>query len=183
VTWVYPAGSAASLIASDHVAAPTRAVLQARMAARPVAPRFFDAVAYATLDSVCARLIVGVPHVDIAGAIDARLAGDIGDGWRYNTLPPDGEAYRQGLERIEALAVCLGSAGFVALAPDAQDAVLTAAQKASPRWFEELIAEAAETAYAHPAVQGAIGYAGFADLPGWQAIHLDERDAREPVDE
>jgi gluconate 2-dehydrogenase gamma chain len=182
VTWTYPAGSVGQLIASDHVAEPTRIALQKRMDAAPAAPRFFDAAEFASLSAVCARLIVDLPKVDIADSIDARLADGIGDGWRYDALPADGEAYRQGLRMIDATARLLGDAAFVALGPEAQDAVLTAVQESSRRWFEELLAEAVETAYAHPAVQGAIGYAGFADLPGWTAIGLDERDAQEPVD-
>ena len=183
MTWVYPAGSAADLIASEHVAAPTRAALDARGQARPGAPRWFDAAAFALLDAVCARLITGVARVEIAAAIDARLADGIGDGWRYDTLPPDGQAFVQGLRTVEATAKLLCGAAFVDLDPDRKDAVLAAVQTASRRWFEELLAEATETAYAHPAVQAAIGYAGFADLPGWTAIGIDQRDAREPVDE
>lgn len=183
MTWVYPAGSAADLIASDHVAAPTRAALQARAARPKVLPRWFDADDFALLEAVCARLITGVPQVDIAGAIDARLADGIGDGWRYDALPPDGEAYRAGLRAIDATAVSFHAQPFVTLDAGQQDEVLTAVQLASQRWFEELLAEATETAYANPAVQAAIGYAGFADLPGWTAIGLDQREAREPVDE
>ncbi|QYE34068.1 gluconate 2-dehydrogenase subunit 3 family protein [Polymorphobacter sp. PAMC 29334] len=183
MTWLYPAGSVGNLIASDHVAEPTRAALQKRMASEPTGPRFFDSAEFDLLRAVCARLIVDVPQVDIAGAIDARLADGTGDGWRYDVLPSDDAAYRQGLRTIEATAKLLGGAPYVALALDVQDAVLVSVQKSSRRWFEELLAEATETAYAHPAVQDAIGYAGFADLPGWAAIGLDERDAQEPVDE
>lgn len=153
------------------------------MAAEPTAPSWFDAAELASLCAVCARLIVEVPQVDIAGVIDARLAAGTGDGWRYDALPADGEAYRQGLRTIDATAKLLGGAAFLMLGPEAQDAVLVAVQKTSRRWFEELLAEATETAYAHPAVQGAIGYAGFADLPGWTVIGLDQREAYEPVDE
>ncbi|MGI4879914.1 MAG: gluconate 2-dehydrogenase subunit 3 family protein [Janthinobacterium lividum] len=183
MTWTYPAGSVGQLIASDHVAEPTRIALQARMAAKPGPPRWFDATEFALLCGVCARVIVDVPQVDIAGVIDARLAAGTGDGWRYDALPTDGEAYRQGLSTIDATARLLGGAAFLMLGPEAQDAVLAAVQKTSRRWFEDLLAEAAETAYAHPAVQGAIGYAGFADLPGWIRIGLDEREAHEPIDE
>ena len=87
MTWAYPAGSAAALIASDHVAAPTRDALRQRLAALPVAPRWFDSDDFAVLGAVRARLIVDVPPVDIAGAIDAQLAAGIGDGWRYDALP------------------------------------------------------------------------------------------------
>jgi len=182
VTWIFPAGSVGTLIASDHVAEPTRIALQARMAAAPTAPRWFDAAEFALLCAVCARLIVD-PPLDIAGSIDARLADGIGDGWRYDALPADGDAYRQGLRTIEATAKLVCGASFVALGAEQQDAVLATVQETSRRWFEEMLAEAVETAYAHPALQGAIGYAGFADLPGWTAIGLGEREAYEPIDE
>ncbi|MBW3634848.1 MAG: GMC family oxidoreductase [Armatimonadetes bacterium] len=51
----------------------------------------------------------------------------------------------------------------------------------SPRFFEELLAEATEHYYAHPLAQEEIGYAGFADAPGWKRIGLDERENREPA--
>ena len=35
--------------------------------------------------------------VDLADAIDRRLAAGTNAGWRFATLPPDGEAYREGL--------------------------------------------------------------------------------------
>ena len=47
------------------------------------------------------------------------------------------------------------------------------------RFFEEMLSELTATYYAHPLAQQEIGYAGFADLPGWTRIGLDEREARE----
>ena len=67
---------------------------------------------------------------------------------------------------------------FAALAPDRQDALLTAVQAGAPpgaawpfsptRWFAELLAGLAELAYADPRVQLSIGYQGMADADGRQ---------------
>ncbi len=52
--------------------------------------------------------------------------------------------------------------------------------KAMPanKFFEELLAEATTNYYAHPIAQEEIGYAGMADVPGWQRIGLNEREER-----
>lgn len=188
----YPAGTVRALLSTDAVTAPTRAALKERLA-RPVAvaPRFLSDDAFATLRAACARLLPD-PRIDVAGPIDARLADGTGDGWRYDALPPDGEAYRRGLAGIDQAARDVFGDGFAALPPDGQDLVLVAVQGGTPageawrglpagRFFEELLTEAAELYFAHPLAQEAIGYAGMADAPGWTRIGLDEREAREPV--
>lgn len=174
MTSSYPAGTVGHLIAGEHVAAPTRAALEVRLAERFTAPRWFDAAEFTTLTALCARLAPPGSHatVDVAGAIDARLADGRGNGWRYAALPPDGEAYRQALAQL---------GDFAALDLATQDAAIATLQRRSPQLFEELLAEVAETFYSHPLAQEEIGYAGMADLPGWSRIGLDQREDREPV--
>jgi hypothetical protein len=80
---------------------------------------------------------------EIALEIDRRLSRGDGDGWRYDILPPDREAF--------ALAL---------------DEKVTPEQ--ATRFREDLLAEVTEIAYAHPEVQYALGYVGFADAYGWR---------------
>ena len=47
------------------------------------------------------------------------------------------------------------------------------------RFFEELLAEAAENYYSHPLAQEEIGYVGMADLPAWERLGLNQLDDRE----
>ncbi len=189
---LYPPGALQQLLESDAVTPATREVLQARLA-RPLvaAPQFFSAREIETLRAVSARLVPQpespVP-VDIAGFVDERLARGEGNGWRYDDLPTDGEMLRAALHGLDESA---GDDGFVRLEIAGQDALLSAMQKGeiegetwktlpAARAFEEVLAELVEHFVAHPLAQSDIGYAGFADAPGWTKIGLNEREKREP---
>ena len=191
----YPAGTVLALLETALVTPPTRRALQARLAQpATVAPRFFDRSSFATLSAMCARLIPpieGVQWLDIAGTIDRTLADGIGDGWRYDAMPPDALAYPQGLQGMDESACALFGAPFCQLEAAQQDSVLRAVQAGNApgsvwqtlpaaRFFEDLLAAAVQACYAHPLAQESIGYAGMADAPGWQAIGLNELEAREP---
>ncbi len=202
----WPDGWALPVIASPATTAPTRRALLARLdATPPAAPRFFSADAFETFQAACARLVPATglaAPVDVAWAIDARLAAGTGDGWRYATLPPDGEAFRLGVAGLDAAAEAAHAERFCDLSGAQQDALLHDAQHArgpfaaalpagfdAAHWFADWLAEAAGLFYAHPLAQQDIGYAGFADAgptdgapgaPGWTRIGLDEREDREP---
>ena len=191
----YPAGTVVALLQSASVTALTRRALQARLAQpATVTPRFFDLPSFTALGAICARLIPsiqGIGYLDIAGAIDQTLADGIGDGWRYDAMPADAQAYQRGLHGIDQSACTLFGAPFCQLELAQQDSVLRAVQAGvapgstwqampSARFFEELLAATVQACYAHPLVQESIGYAGMADAPGWQAIGLNQLEAREP---
>lgn len=191
----YPPGTVRGLLATNLVTPPTRAALRARLdEAAPAEPRFFDPAAYATLRAACARLIPQPERpspVDLAHDIDRRLAEDKSDGWRYDRMPPDPEAYRLGLGGLDESARAMFGAGFAALDGPRQDAVLGAVQRAeapgaswtrlpADRFFEELLGECVEGYYSHPLAQEEIGYVGMADAHGWQAVGLDQLAPHEP---
>lgn len=48
------------------------------------------------------------------------------------------------------------------------------------RVFPALLAEVTEAYYSHPLAREEIGYMGMGDARGWQAMGLNELDAREP---
>ena len=191
----YPAGTVRALLATDRVTPQTRAVLVARLEALPERhPRALGDAAFAILRAVCARLIPQPERsepIDLAGAVDDRLARGEGNGWRYATMPPDAEAYRRGLLGVDECARATFGAAFVALDGAGQDAVLRAVQRGDAageawqtlpagRFFEELLAELVESYYSHPLAQEEIGYVGFADAHGWQALGLDRLAPHEP---
>jgi hypothetical protein len=201
----HPRGTVLDLLETPAVTPATRRVMQARLAGAPglapgegAPPRHFDAAAFATLRATCARLLALGDHDGpsaewVAAAIDHRLARGAGDGWRYDALPPDGVAYRRALAGLDALATAEHDRPFSELAGEAQDALLARMQRGdvhgaawhrldAPRCFEELLAESVECLYAHPLALDEIGYAGFADAPGWRAVGLDAREPREPPD-
>ena len=195
----YPSGTVRALLGTEHVSDATRTALENRLM-EPVEyePQFLAPEAYALLEAVADRLF---PQPDrpsqriaLAPAVDQRLAEGRADGWRYDALPPDREALRMGLGGICEIAQELFQADFMALQPAQQDTVLQTLAGGQPpgstwktldaaRFFEELLAELAETYYAHPLAQEEIGYAGLADLPAWTRIGLNEREEREPVRE
>ena len=192
----YPSGTVRALLGTEHVSEATRTALQARLdAPATYEPQFLAPESYALLAAVAGRLLPqpdrpGQP-VPLAPAVDQRLTEGRADGWRYDALPPDREAYRLGLGGIQEIAQALFQADFLLLNPEQQDAVLHALAAGTPpgaawqtlhagRFFEELLAELTETYYAHPLAQEEIGYVGMADLPAWTRIGLNEREDREP---
>ncbi|WP_310398149.1 gluconate 2-dehydrogenase subunit 3 family protein [Hymenobacter sp.] len=193
----YPPGTVRALLGTAHVSEATRAALQGRLdASATYEPQLLAPETYALLEAVAARLFPqpdrpGQP-IALAPAVDQRLATGESDGWRYDALPPDREAYRLGLGGIQEVAQALFQADFTSLPPEQQDAVLRALADGHPpgaawetldagRFFEELLAELTENYYAHPLAQEEIGYAGMADLPAWTSIGLDEKEDREPA--
>jgi choline dehydrogenase-like flavoprotein len=193
---------------TELVTPPTRAALEARLrateriaaGARPT-PRFFTNEEFFNLTAVCSRLLAPGPGdpisgAEIAGAIDARIADGKTDGWRFDGLPRDGEAYRAALNWLDSATASPGGDGeysaicaFAAAATAAQDVALSSLRDGrasipgldrSERIFQDLLAEAVEIYYSHPLAQEEIGYTGAADGRGWKRIGLGEADAWEP---
>ena len=188
-----------AVLASTSVSPATRQVLTARLdaLARPpiTAGARLTAAQVTTLRAVIDRLVPQADHdrpVDIVAAIDARLAAGRTDGWRYDVMPADPEAIVKGLAGLDEAAWLRHARDFADLTPERQDALLRLVQQGNVpgetwrtlpprRWFEDVLAEACEIFVADPLTQDDMGYAGYADLPDWWAIGLDQRDAREPA--
>ncbi|MBC6610406.1 gluconate 2-dehydrogenase subunit 3 family protein [Hymenobacter sp. BT507] len=191
----YPEGTVRALLATDLVTDATRAALQARLDAPLYEPQYLDGATYEMLRAVAARLFPQPDRpdnpIELAAAIDERLLNGESDGWRYDILPPDREAYKLGLGGIRESAQAMFGNNFLVLTDEQKDEVLTAVQHAKApgetwktlsavRFFEELLAELTENYYAHPLGQEEIGYVGMADVPGWHHIQLNELEPREP---
>lgn len=191
-------GTLDNLLASPFVTPPTRDALFARAIPPPhdAQPAFFDASTFAILQSVCACLLPASPPngpdvQDFAFVIDKRLSQNTGNGWRYDTMPPDREAYSLGLQGLNDAAKARHGLEFIECGDDAQDALLADLREnnlsgavwqrlPAPRFFEELITELAEAFYSHPQVQASIGYVGMADAKGWKRVGLNETNDDEP---
>ena len=104
---------------------------------------------------------------------------------------PTRAALKARLVKPAVTAPALAGQGFLDLAAADRDRVISAVQDGDPpgeawralpakRFFEDLLAAVTEAFYAHPLSQEEIGYAGYADARGWQAIGLGERELREP---
>jgi gluconate 2-dehydrogenase gamma chain len=190
----YPNGTVRALMPTDQVTEATRQALTERLETAPPKPDFFSEAEFSLLEAICDRLIPqdeNEPHIDIAGGIDERLVQHKSDGWRYDTMPPDGEAYKLSLAGVDETASLLFQSSFQSLSAAQQDSVLQQVQQGEApgetwkklpanRFFEELLAEATTNYYSNPLAQETIGYVGMADVPGWQRIGLDQLEDREP---
>ncbi len=184
--------TAITLLKTDLVTDPTRDVLTERLNAPARQPTFFSSDEFILLEAVCDRLVPqqAAERIDMAGPIDKRLTEGAGDGWRYDDMPPDGEAYRLGLRGIVESAEAMFGSSFQNLSDEQRDKVLGGIQamnvpgetwKTLPAdlFFEELIADAAGAYYSHPLAQAEIKYVGMADAPGWHRIGLNDLEERE----
>lgn len=190
----YPDGTVRALLDTELVTDATRAALQARLNAPPYEPQFLEPATYDLLRAVAACLFPQPDRpepIELAPSVDQRLAAGRSDGWRYDTMPPDREAYRLGLGGINQAAQALFQQDFRALSSEQQDSILQLIQEEkapgeawqtvpAARFFEELLAELTEYYYAHPLAQEEIGYVGMADAPGWTRLGLNELEPREP---
>ncbi len=190
----YPVDTVQKLIETSHVSDKTRAVVEPRLATHIGSPRFFSADEFQVLTLVCNHLLDlrgDEPGVQPALDLDHRLAANRSNGWRYDLLPADREAYRLGISGLHQTATALYGQDFIQISADGQATVLNRIQQGDPPgevwkkvraklFFEEMLAELAELYYSYPYAQNEIGYAGFADRHGWLRTGLNEREDIEP---
>lgn len=161
----------------------TREVVRQRLADRPPL-RFLTAAEARTLASAVRRIIpqpdrAGGAEVPIVPSIDAKLADDLRDGYRYEGVPPLRDAWRFGLRGLDEVArTRFRGAAFADLAPSEQDEVLRCVERGDPpgdawrripatRFFRDLLClTVVKTYYAHPVAWNEIGYSGPAAVRG-----------------
>lgn len=154
----------------------TREVVRRRLEEVP-AIRFFTPEEAALLEAVAERIVpqpdrAPEERVPIVPFIDERLHEDRRQGYRYDGMPPQREAWRAGLAGIDETARQLRNQPFVALPAEDRDAVLHCIQDGSPpgrawerldarRFFDSVLCETVvKSYYAHPAAWNETGYSG-----------------------
>ena len=174
-----------AFLESDRLSDKTREVLEQRMQAPARPEGVLNPIQVQTLSAMLDRIIPqpGAP-LDLTAFVLTRLASGKGDGWRYDVLPNDVQAYRDGLDH-------LARQGFSAMSPEDQDAALEQlnAEPGSPnaRWFEEVRGDATAAYVAHPATLARFGYSGFgvggADTrhKGYVTLGPNQREEWEPL--
>jgi len=167
----------------------TRAVLEARLApdATPGADAAgpFEPAQLATLRALVA-CVVPDAGFDLTARLCHALTAGPGKGWRFDTLPPDVEAWRIGLASLDAAARGTHGVAFVALYPALQQELLQRAQEGAlgrsllgaigvgesaqlfsaqqmQHWFEDVRGLLATLYTADPRTFERIGFTGFAD--------------------
>ena len=174
----------------------TREVIAKRLAV-PNQPRFFSEAEWQTLGALCDRIMpqpTTRPKVPLPAYVDAKITEKHLDGYRYATLPPQGEAWRRGLAALEHDAKAAGGAGFPELPADQQDALIKQMQEgelSSDAWggmpckdfFEHrVIADITHAYYAHPTAWNELGFGGPASPRGYVRMALDRRDPWEAAE-
>jgi hypothetical protein len=147
--------------------------------------RFFTSEEAELMQAICARLLPqedrDTEHtIPIVNLIDDRLYHNRIEGYRFEDMPPDGEAHRLGLQAIEAIAHHMFRQAFVELAPLHQEQVLQTIHDGNPpvgkeiwqrmsvvRYWTLLLQDAIEAYYAHPYAWDEIGFGGPAYPRGY----------------
>ena len=160
----------------------------------PPQPRFFTAAEQATARALVGQLLdqphdgLGVPVMEM---IDARLAGGQTDGWRYDDMPEDGQAWRDTLAHLDKDAKERSGTGFADCDTRDQAAVVQAVQDLGSRDWHGLPADhvwslwtryACTALYAHPAAWDEIGFSGPAYPRGYKNLGVDAREPFEVAD-
>ena len=170
--------------------------VQRRLAGDPSA-RFFTEREVSTLEAVVERILpqpdrAKAQKVPIVPWIDAKLFHDRRDGYRYEDIPPQREAWRLAIEGVDETAQAIYGHAFVELDPAQQDEVLrriesgsavgSAWQKVSARRFFKsvLCTTVVKAYYSHPTAWNEIGYSGPAAVRGHVRIWIGGVDPWEP---
>ncbi|MBB3996826.1 alpha/beta hydrolase [Aureimonas pseudogalii] len=194
------------LIASDRVSPKLRAILLDR--ARPddpaYAPQALTAPQFATLRRLVERLIPQETEtpIDLAARLDAMMAEATGNGWRFEALPTDPDAYRHALDTLAELPLP-GATSFAESDEATRDETIrriAAGEIEAPGgpgrldgagltlWFQEVLSDALRLYAAHPATMARIGYSGIANggpggagFQGFRRVGIGEREPFEPL--
>jgi hypothetical protein len=131
------------------------------------------------------------PRVPVLQMIDSRLAEASTDGWRYEDLPEDGQAWRDTLAAIEADAQDAHGTGFARCAEDARRALIQAVQDRKSDLWHGLPADrvwslwtryACTAFYSHPWAWNEIGFGGPAYPRGYKNAGVGRREPWEVRD-
>jgi len=140
--------------------------------------RFFTPEQARLMEAVCARILPqddrGEAHkIPIVPWIDERLFADRHDGYRFEDMPPDREAYQSGLRGIEEIARHLYGRGFCDVEGGEQDRILETLHAARPpaalevwrqmpvhRFWMLLLQDCVTVYYSHPWAWDEIGFGG-----------------------
>jgi Gluconate 2-dehydrogenase subunit 3 len=167
--------------------AQTRAVVEQRLYQVP-AIRFFTESERQLLEAVAERIVPqpdrhGAARVPIVPWIDSKLFNDERDGYRYEGMPPQREAWRAGLVGIDQTARALhGGRSFLELPGEAQDEVLRSIEAdvapgetwtmlpAGLFFASMLCTTIVKIYYAHPTAWSEVGYNGPSSPRGHMRI-------------
>jgi len=157
--------------------------------------RFFTPEEARLMQAICDRILPQDDRdeehkISVLNYIDDRLYHQRIDGYRFESMPPDHEAHRLGLQAIDEIARCIYSRPFVELNMRAQDHVLQTIHDGEPPAAHEiwrkmsveqfwllLVQDVIDAYYAHPYAWDEVGFGGPAYPRGYMRL---ERGQPEP---
>jgi len=151
-----------------------------------------EAVATALCDQLVGQPGDGPSRIPIVVLIDARLARGETDGWRYDGMPEDAQAWRDTLRYLDEDAGAKFSRTFAECADGDQRALIQSVQDTGSQAWHGLNAAhvwslwtryACTAFYSHPKVWDEIGFAGPAYPRGYKNIGVDRREPFEVADQ
>lgn len=140
--------------------------------------RFFSPEQAQLLDAVCNCILPqddrdDAHRIPIVAQIDRKLHDNVRDGYRYEDMPADREAFSLGLQAIEEIAHALHGDCFLTLDSREQGALLRSLHDGKPaaahdiwkrmpvkRFWTLLVNSCVEAYYAHPFAWDEIGFGG-----------------------
>lgn len=166
----------------------TRRVVEERVSRVPPI-RFFSSSEVRLMQCLCDHLLpqsdrVSERRIPILNYIDDRLAADRIPGYRFDSMPPDGDAYRLGFSALDAIARTADKVDFVDLDWDEQEKLLKALHDDKPwagagevwdrmpvrRWWALVMGDIASAYYAHPWAWDEVGFGGPAYPRGYTRL-------------
>src|SRR5437667_5012217 len=174
-------------------------VVQDRITGDPSA-RFLTDAEVSTLEAVADRILPQPDRtkdqkVPIVPWIDAKLFHDRRDGYRYEGMPPQREAWRLAIEGFDQTAQTLyGERAFLELDSARQDEVLRRIENgkaagsawermSASRFFRSVLCVSVVKAYySHPTAWSEIGYSGPSSPRGHVRIWIGGVDPWEPTE-
>jgi hypothetical protein len=140
--------------------------------------RFFSQQEARLLEAICDRILPQDDRdeshkIPIVPQIDRRLYENSHDGYRYEDMPPDREAFQLGLRAVEEIAQHEYRLGFLEIGPREQDRILQSLHDGKPsaaheiwkrmavhRFWMLLVSDCADAYYSHPWAWDEIGFGG-----------------------
>jgi hypothetical protein len=127
-------------------------------------------------------------RIPIVPRIDERLHAGRTPGYRFAKMPPDGDAYRLGLQAIGQISRHCHQRSFLELSWQEQDRLLKSIHDAKPmvgaaeiwermeihRWWALLVQDCVEAYYAHPWAWDEIGFGGPSYPRGYMRLEHGE---------
>jgi hypothetical protein len=176
----------------DHWDPVTAGVVLARLGPPPPI-RFFnpqeEAIARPLLDLLLDQH--DEPRVPVLQMIDSRLAEQSTDGWRYEDLPEDGQAWRDTLAALDKDADDKHGTGFARCDDDMRRALIQAVQDLGSKPWHGMSASrvwslwtryACTAFYSHPLAWNEMGFSGPAYPRGYKNAGVGRKEPWEVTD-